>query len=180
VQLRSAPVDLNGTIHEVTTLLATSLPRQHVILKTDLESGLPPVAGDARALHGLLFNLVTNAVQAMPLGGELTIRTRVARGEKIPGSVLVGEDALNDETIVRLTITDTGTGIPAEHLPRIFEPFFTTRHDQGGTGLGLAICHRVVTDSGGRLAVKSQVGHGTEFTIDLPICNTEQEARRLQ
>jgi len=180
VHLLSAPVNLNGTIHEVTALLSPGLPRQHVILKTDLQSGLPPVAGDERALHGLLFNLVTNAVQAMPLGGELTIRTRVAHDEIIPGSVLVGKDALLEDATVRLTVTDTGTGIPAEHLSRIFDPFFTTRHDQGGTGLGLAICHRVVTDSGGRLAVKSEMGHGTEFTIDLPIWNIGQEIRRHQ
>ncbi|UVT19620.1 MAG: HAMP domain-containing protein [Nitrospira sp.] len=180
MQLRSARVNLNGTIQEVTTLLSPGLPRQHVTLKTDLQDDLPPVAGDARALHGLLFNLVTNAIQAMPLGGELTIRTRIACGERPPGIVMVGEGAPIEEATVRLTIGDTGTGIPSEHLPRIFEPFFTTRHDQGGTGLGLAICHRVVTDSGGRLAVKSHVGHGTEFTIDLPIWNTERNIRRHQ
>jgi len=179
VHFRSTRVNLNKTIQEVTTLLTPSLPRQHVSLKMELQTDLPPVTGDKRALHGLLFNLVTNAIQAMPLGGELTIRTRVAfGGERPPGTVMVGEGAPIEETTVRLTIADTGAGIPLEHLSRIFEPFFTTRHDQGGTGLGLAICHRVVTDSGGRLAVKSQLGHGTEFTIDLPIWNTEREIRR--
>lgn len=180
VELRSACVNLNKTIHEVTTLLSPSLPSQHVTLKTDLQADLPPVAGDTRALHGLLFNLVTNAAQAMPLGGELTIRTRVACGDRPPGIVMVGEGAPIEEAAVRLTIADTGVGIPSEHVSRIFEPFFTTRHDQGGTGLGLAICHRVVTDSGGRLAVRSHVGHGTEFTIDLPIWNSERDIRRHQ
>lgn len=178
MHLRSARVNLNTTIHEVTTLLSPTLPRQHITLKTDLQDDLPPVAGDTRALHGLLFNLITNAAQSMPLGGELTIRTRVSCGERPPGIVMVGEGALIEDATVRLAITDTGAGIPSEHLSRIFEPFFTTRHDQGGTGLGLAICQRVVTDSGGRLAVRSQVGHGTEFTIDLPIWNTERDIRR--
>ncbi|NGZ02065.1 MAG: hypothetical protein CV090_03320 [Nitrospira sp. WS238] len=178
VQFRSAPVSLNTTINEVAMLLSPSLPRQHITLKTDLQADLPPVAGDARAVHGLLFNLVSNAVQAMPLGGELTIQTRISCGDRSPGIIMVGEGAPIEDPAVRLTIADTGAGIPSEHLSRIFEPFFTTRHDQGGTGLGLAICHRVVTDSGGRLAVRSHVGHGTEFTIDLPIWNPERDIGR--
>ena len=137
------------------------------------------VLSDPRALHGLLFNLATNAIQAMPSGGELIIRTRAVYNTELPGTVIVSEGALVNGTSVRLIIADTGNGIPPEHLTRIFEPFFTTRHDQGGTGLGLAICHRVVTDSGSRLAVKSEVGHGTEFTVDLPIWY-EGEIRRHQ
>lgn len=177
VRLRSAPINLNRTIQEVLFLLSPDLQKQRVTLKTDLQADLPPVAGDPRALHGLLFNLAVNAVQAMPSGGKLTIRTHAARSAELPGTVIVSEDAVADGTAVRLTIADTGNGIAPEHLSRIFEPFFTTRHEQGGTGLGLAICHRVVTDSGGSLAVKSVVGQGTEFTVDLPIWK-EREIRR--
>lgn len=177
VRLRSAPINLNRTIQEVLFLLSPDLQKQRVSLKTDLQADLPPVAGDPRALHGLLFNLAVNAVQAMPSGGKLTIRTHAARSAELPGTVIVSEDAVADGTAVRLTIADTGNGIAPEHLSRIFEPFFTTRHEQGGTGLGLAICHRVVTDSGGSLAVKSVVGQGTEFTVDLPIWK-EREIRR--
>lgn len=169
VSLRSDRVDFNRVTEDVLTLLSPGLTRQHVILKTDLQGELPPVIGDPRALHGLVFNLLTNAVQAMPSGGELTIRTRAVCRQEIPGTVIVSESAHADRTTVRLTISDTGEGILPKHLSRIFEPFFTTRYDQGRTGLGLAICHRVVTDSGGRLAVKSAVGQGTEFTVDLPI-----------
>ncbi len=179
VRLRSAPLNLNSTVHEVLSLLSPGLSRRQVTFKTDLQGDLPLVAGDPRALHGLVFNLVTNARQAMPSGGELTIRTRAACSTELPGTVIVSEGALVNGTTVRLTISDTGNGIPPEHLSRIFEPFFTTRNDQGGTGLGLAICHRVVTDSGGRLAVKSEVGQGTEFTVDLPIWK-EPEIRRHQ
>jgi signal transduction histidine kinase len=179
VHLQPVSMNLNGIIREVLSLLLPGLPRQHVTLKTDLQADLPPVASDPSALHGLLFNLVTNAVQAMPSGGELSIRTRAVYSTELPGTRIVSEGALVNGTSVRLIIADTGIGIPPEHLTRIFEPFFTTRHDQGGTGLGLAICHRVVTDSGSRLAVKSEVGHGTEFTVDLPIWN-EGEIRRHQ
>ena len=178
--LRSAAVNLNGAIQEVLSLLSPGLQKQRVTLKTDLQADLPPVAGDPRALHGLLFNLVANSAQAMPSGGELTIRTRSVGSTELFGTVIVSEGALVNGTAVRLTIADTGNGIPPEHLSRIFEPFFTTRHEQGGTGLGLAICHRVVTDSGGRLAVKSAVGQGTEFTVDLPIWDEEQGAKEPQ
>jgi signal transduction histidine kinase len=179
VRLRSAPMDINSSIQEVLSLLSPGLPRQHITVKTDLQADLPPIVGDPRALHGLLFNLTTNAVQAMPSGGELTIRTRAVCSTELPGTVIVSEGAPVNGTTVRLTIADTGKGMHPEHLSRIFEPFFTTRHDQGGTGLGLAICHRVVTDSGGRLAVRSEVGQGTEFTIDLPIWKN-LEIRRHQ
>ena len=177
VRLRSAPTNLNRTIQEVLSLLSPGLQKQHVTLKTDLQADLPPIAGDPRALHGLLFNFAANAAQAMQSGGELTIRTRAICSTELPGTVIVSEGSLVNGTTVRLTIADTGNGIAPEHLSRIFEPFFTTRHKQGGTGLGLAICHRVVTDSGGRLAVKSAVGQGTEFTVDLPIWK-EREVRR--
>lgn len=179
VRLRSAPLSLNNTVHEVLSLLSPGLSRRQVVFKTDLQGDLPLVAGDPRALHGLVFNLISNAKQAMPSGGELTIRTRAVCSTELPGTVIVSEGARVNGTTVRLTIGDTGSGIPQEHLSRIFEPFFTTRYDQGGTGLGLAICHRVVTDSGGRLAVKSEVGQGTEFTVDLPIWH-EPEIRRHQ
>lgn len=179
VRLRSVPVNLNRTIHEVLSLLAPSLPRQHIALKTDFQTDLPTVAGDPRALHGLLFNLVTNAVQAMPSGGKLAIRTRAACSPELPGTVIVSEGAFVKGTMVRLSIADTGNGIASEHVAQIFEPFFTTRQAQGGTGLGLAICHRVVTDTGGRLAVKSEVEQGTKFTIDLPVWK-EMGIRKLQ
>ncbi|MBK9946966.1 MAG: HAMP domain-containing protein [Nitrospira sp.] len=169
VRLRPTPLNLNRTIHEVLSLLSPGLSRRQVTCKLDLQDDLQPVAGDPRALHGLVFNLITNAKQAMPSGGELTIRTRAESNTELPGTVIVSEGTRVNGTSVRLTISDTGSGISPEHLSRIFEPFFTTRQREGGTGLGLAICQRVVTDSGGRLAVKSEVAQGTEFTVDLPV-----------
>ena len=181
VPLRLAPVDLNATIHQVLAVLSLGLTKQQVVVKIDLQSDLPLVAGDPRALHGLIFNLATNAKQAMPSGGELRIRTQTTSGAELPAMVMIGDEGIRTSgKVVRLTIVDTGKGIPQEYLSKIFEPFFTTRRDEGGTGLGLAICHRVVTDSGGRLAVKSAVGFGTEFTVDLPIWNPSLDIRRTQ
>ncbi len=167
--VQSVPVHLNEVINEVLTLLAPGLPGRRIAVKTNLMPYLPPVAGDRRTLHGMLFNLATNAFHAMPEGGELEIQTRQVADEDIEGTVVLRGSADVQARAVRLTVRDTGEGIPPEHVPRIFEPFFTTRHGEGGTGLGLAICHRVVAASGGRLAVRSTVGNGAMFTIDLPI-----------
>lgn len=174
VHFRPAPVDLNRSVQHVLDLLAPNLRRERVVLHADLQADLPPVSGDHRALYGLCFNLITNAVQAMPSGGELTVRTSMAYGEHLPGKTVLGDRVKTHGPTVRLMIADTGIGIPPEFLSRICEPFFTTRHDQGGTGLGMAICHRVVTDCGGRLAVTSEVGWGTEFAVDIPIWNAER------
>ncbi|MBS0152242.1 MAG: HAMP domain-containing protein [Nitrospira sp.] len=179
VRLRSAPLNLNRTVQDVLSLLLPGLSRRQITVKTDLQDDLPLITGDPRALHGLVFNLVTNARQAMLTGGELSIWTRAVRSTELPGAVIVSEGTHANDTTVRLTISDTGCGIPPEHISKIFEPFFTTRHEQGGTGLGLAICHRVVTDSGGSLAVKSEMEQGTEFTIDLPLWR-DPKMQRLQ
>ncbi len=174
VQVRRTSVDLNSVIQEVLTLLSPGLPSRDITAKTDLTPRLPSVAGDRRALHGLVFNLAMNAVQAMPHGGELDIKTCRVLDDRLAGTlVLDGGRALSGGA-VRLTVRDTGQGIPPEHLGKIFEPFFTTRQADGGTGLGLAICRRVLSSIGGRLAVHSIVGSGTEFTIDLPAWKREK------
>jgi hypothetical protein len=98
------------------------------------------------------LNLTLNAVQAMPGGGTLSIRTdRVNRG---------------DGVWIRIGIADTGPGIPQQILEKIFTPFFTTKAQ--GTGLGLAICHKLITQHHGTISVKSEDGTGTEFVIFLP------------
>jgi signal transduction histidine kinase len=138
-------------------------------LVTDLPEGLAPVAADPHTLHGVIFNLVTNAIQAMPQGGELAICTRYIRNEESEGTLVVAGTHELEDGAIRLIVRDTGHGVPPEYVQRIFEPFFTTRQAQRGTGLGLAICHRAVSLAGGRLAVQSVVGQGTTFTIDLPL-----------
>lgn len=180
VPLRSTPVNLNTLIQEVLTLFTPTLSMKLVTLRTDFQDDLLPVAGDSRALHGLIFNLVTNAKQSMPVGGELAIQTLTVKGAEFTRTAEVGGGSLDDGAMmVRLVISDTGVGIPSKDLARIFEPFFTTRRNEGGTGLGLAICHRVVEDCGGKIFVRSEVGWGTEFTIDLPIWNDERAKRRF-
>jgi two-component system, NtrC family, sensor kinase len=172
--VQSAPVDLNEVIRGIEGLIAPSLSGKRIVFKTELAAQQPSVAGDQRALHGMIFNLVTNAIQAMPDGGELTVKTLHAIDDRVEGMLVLRGDAALKKGAVRLILCDTGRGIPSDHLAKIFEPFFTTRHNGGGTGLGLAICHRVVSSIGGRMAVHSVFGHGTCFTIDLPKWNESQ------
>ena len=169
VRTERSPVDLNAVIRDVLAVNAPGLPHRSIELVTDLPQGLAPVAADPQTLHGLIFNLVTNAIQAMPQGGELAICTRYIRNEESDGTLVVAGTHELDNGAIRLLVQDTGHGISPEYVHRIFEPFFTTRQAQRGTGLGLAICHRVVSSVGGRLAVQSVVGQGTTFTIDLPL-----------
>jgi signal transduction histidine kinase len=169
VKIERSPVDLNTVIRDVLAVNAPGLPHRSIELVTDLPEGLAPVAADPHTLHGVIFNLVTNAIQAMPQGGELAICTRYIRNEESEGTLVVAGTHELEDGAIRLIVRDTGHGVPPEYVQRIFEPFFTTRQAQRGTGLGLAICHRAVSLAGGRLAVQSVVGQGTTFTIDLPL-----------
>jgi signal transduction histidine kinase len=164
LDLKSGPVSLNEVVQEVLSLVQT--PR--MTFNAHLAHDLPNVEVNNLSLHGLLLNLVTNALQAMPNGGVLTVTTLVTCDEALNGHVILrGPSAAHP--MARLLVEDSGRGIPPDFLQRVSQPFFTTRHHEGGTGLGLAICRRVIASAGGRFAVKSDVGMGTTFTIDLPL-----------
>jgi two-component system NtrC family sensor kinase len=119
-------------------------------IKLDLPDDLSMVMGDSSQLQQAVIALATNAVDAMPRGGLLTLAAR------------------NVEKAVRVEVADNGSGIAPEHLPRIFDPFFTTKEVGRGTGLGLAVCYGIVTEHAGQLEVESKIGKGTRFTIMLP------------
>jgi signal transduction histidine kinase len=123
--------------------------------------------GDPQALHGLVFNLITNAVHAMPHGGELEITTAKVKSGDVDGILVVQGSPQLEAGAVRLSVRDTGVGISPDVQLRIFDPFYTTRQSVGGTGLGLTICQRTVSAHGGRLAVRSAAGQGAQFTVDL-------------
>ena len=105
-------------------------------------------------LQQVLINLIVNAINVMPEGGEIVISTEDAELGNVPG--------------VRLRVTDTGTGMDEAVLSRIFEPFFTTRPGGEGTGLGLSICRTLIERSGGTISAESRPGRGTTFTLWLP------------
>jgi two-component system NtrC family sensor kinase len=108
-------------------------------------------------LEQVCFNLCSNALDAMPQGGGLTIATRVVQ-----------------DHVAEVRFRDTGTGIPKDRLPRIFEPFYTTKEPGKGTGLGLAICWRIIEEAGGSIDVTSDIGRGTTFSIRLPHLGTRR------
>lgn len=120
-----------------------------VELQRDVDADLPAIPMDVRLMRQALLNVAQNAVQAMPKGGKLKVRACRLDGH------------------VRVSIEDTGVGIPADVRPRIFEPFFTTR--ARGTGLGLAVVKRIVDGHGGRIGLVTEVGVGTTFSLELPL-----------
>ena len=130
-------------------LLRKQCQRQKVTLVEEVEEGLPEIMMDADRLKQVLLNLLNNALEAMPDGGEL----RVA-------ATLSGERIL-------LRISDTGCGIPVDKLPLIFEPFFTSKGQ--GTGLGLSISYNIITDHGGEIQIESKAGQGTIVLVSLPV-----------
>jgi signal transduction histidine kinase len=141
------PVDFNQLVSETARLFEGQLAQAHIAAKLDLARDLGPVSADAEQMTRVLHNLILNAIDAMPQGGTLTIRTS-ALGEGI-----------------RLEVSDTGQGLTPEECERLFTPYYTTKTH--GTGLGLAIVQSVVSDHKGHISVESEPGKGAKFRIDL-------------
>jgi len=137
-----------------------------VQLTVDGPADLPPVSADPSQLEQLVFNLVLNARDAMPDGGEVTLRLRHEGVERIRN---VGDMSLTPGRYVVLDVIDTGVGMDDEVRQRLFEPFFTTKEVNRGTGLGLAVCHGIVARHHGAIEVESAPGRGTRFTVWLPV-----------
>jgi PAS domain S-box-containing protein len=145
----STPADINEVIASCVTASSDKAETASVKIALDLDPDLPPVKGDAGRLEQVFNNLILNAIQAMPEGGDVSIVTRT-----------------HDDT-VKATVKDTGAGIPPGMADAIFLPFFTTK--QGGTGLGLSVCRKIVEDHNGYLEVESKPGQGAEFKMTLPV-----------
>ncbi len=157
------PLRLEPVVREALQLLAASLPAG-VRLRRDLNAADAVVRGDATAVFEAVMNLCTNAVQAMPGGGEVTVSLDCL--SQTHGRT-VFEGRIEPGRHARLRVRDQGAGIAPEALPRLFEPFFT-RKDAAGTGLGLAVVHGVVLDLGGAIDVHSVPGHGACFELYFP------------
>jgi predicted ATPase/signal transduction histidine kinase/ActR/RegA family two-component response regulator len=158
------PLEVQSVVEETLELLAASLPA-NLHLERRLHAADAAVVGDATQFHQVLMNLCTNAVHAMEGGGVLTVVLEcVAVGERR----LLSHGTLSAGPCVRLSVSDTGSGIPSAVLERMFDPFFTTKRVGDGTGLGLAMVHGIVADFCGVIDVQTQVGVGTTFTIWLP------------
>ncbi|MGB9203833.1 MAG: ATP-binding protein, partial [Terriglobales bacterium] len=143
------PMQVNEVVQSVLRVFHAQLQEKNQIaVRTDLAGALPEISADPDLLHRALQNLVLNAIDAMPQGGALTIRTATL-GDRI-----------------EISVTDTGSGLTPEECGRLFTPYYTTK--QHGTGLGLAIVQSVVSDHGGKISVESTKEKGTTFRIELP------------
>jgi len=148
--------DLNEILAVLADFLRPELSAARVEVRLELAAGLPSVRADEGQLRAVFLNLLRNSREAMPGGGTVWLRTRA-----VPEGV-------------EAEVADTGTGIPAEALPRIFDPFFSTK--QRGTGLGLAYTQQVVQEHGGTIRCQSEAGRGTTFTVRLPAAAEERPA----
>lgn len=145
------PLDVSEIIRSSANLISHQKRGDNIRIQVEIEDDIPMINADGGHIQQAVIALATNAIDAMPEGGNLTFR------------------AFAQTHRVVIEVADTGFGIPAEDLSKIFEPFFTTKEVGKGTGLGLAVCYGIVTEHNGRLSVRSNVGKGTTFSIFLPI-----------
>jgi two-component system NtrC family sensor kinase len=151
---RSA-ADLNRLVRTTVSLVDHKLKLANITLELQLAENLPNANCDGGQIQQVVLNLVLNAAESMQSHGTGTVTVKTWPGE--------------DGNSVKLSVGDTGEGIPAEILPRIFDPFFTTKPDGKGVGLGLAVSYGIVQAHGGEIEAKSRVGEGTVFTMMLPL-----------
>ena len=144
-------VDLNAVLEETLTLVQHPFKTAQVNVIKNYTKELPPVLGSITRLQQVFLNLFMNARDAMPTGGMLEVRTGTQNGS------------------VAVEVTDTGSGIPAEHLHRIFDPFFTTKATGRGTGLGLSVSYGIIKEHAGKVDVRSTPGKGTSFRLEFPV-----------
>jgi signal transduction histidine kinase len=144
-------VNVNRIIQETLSLLEHQLQKSGIQVKTDIDSGLAGVHGNAGKLQQVFLNLFLNARDAMPGGGILEVKT------------------WSEDSSAKIEVADTGTGIAPEHLNRIYDPFFTTKTARKGTGLGLSVTYGIIQEHGGSIEVSNRRSGGARFRVDLPL-----------
>ncbi len=163
-------INLNSIVRSMEMMIRGIL-RQNFVLDLRLAELLPNIMADPVQIDQILVNLAINARDAMPEGGTFTIKTEwVSSHADHPQLIRSTKTVVQANDLVRLSVSDTGTGIPKDLIPRIFEPFFTTKGEGQGHGLGLSVVHGIVNQAGGTIRVFSEPGNGTTFEIDLPAC----------
>jgi two-component system, NtrC family, sensor kinase len=145
-----APVDARVVLEDVLGLCAKRMQAANIVVRIEWDRSLPAAFAGDDQIKQVFLNLILNAIDAMPDGGELTIRNRFVDGAWLT-----------------IELADTGVGIPSETLELIFDPFYTTKPE--GTGLGLAVCSNILAGCGGRLTAESELDQGSTFTVWLPV-----------
>jgi signal transduction histidine kinase len=157
-----APTPLPPVLHRCLALVEHETARRRIDVRVTGNGDVPAVLGDPHQLEQLFLNVLMNAVEAMPDGGRLDVGLRAG--------------ACDGKPAVEVLVSDTGPGIPAEHVARVFDPFFTTKEVGKGTGLGLSVSYGIVKAHRGCIAVTSAAGTGTTFTVALPVADGETHA----
>ncbi len=170
--LKPEVIDLRDTLSDLAHLL-NRLVGEKVTLTLTHDVGLLPIRVDKRQLEQVIMNLVVNARDAMPAGGEIKVETR---NEVLREGLARDRVTVPPGEYVIISVTDQGVGIPPERLPKVFEPFYTTKRTGEGTGLGLSTAYGIIKQTGGFIFVDSVVGSGTAFTIYLPAHTARAEA----
>jgi len=149
--------DVISIFEETLQLLRPQIEKQRIIVQKEFQP-LLPILMDREQMKQVILNLLLNAVQAMPKGGYLALKGHIPE----------------DDRWIKLSIQDSGVGIPGEDMNKLFDPFFSTK--EGGIGLGLSIAHRIIDQHHGKIEVESAPGKGTLFTLWLPISREEEDA----
>ncbi|GAB6905344.1 hypothetical protein JCM12296A_11790 [Desulfosarcina cetonica] len=166
---RKEPVQINTVVANVLKIIGQQLTLNNIVLECHLTDGLPTILANANRLEQVLFNLLTNARDAI---GQLPKAIKESDARKI-----IIETFMEAQAVV-CAVADTGSGIPDENRDKVFEPFFTTKEVGKGMGLGLAITYGIARDYGGQITVKSKVGRGTRFELRLPPADRENNGGR--
>lgn len=149
------PAHINEAIRKTLLIIEQQAMMKNVLIQIQLERDIPSTLMDEEQIQHLLINLIMNSIQSMPDGGKISIKTSLVKKE--------------EKEYIKVSVSDTGTGISPEIMPRIFDPFFTTRPQ--GTGLGLYICRRIIKSHDGEIWVESEPGKGSVFHFTIPVRN---------
>jgi two-component system, NtrC family, sensor kinase len=198
---RFEAMEIPALLNDTLDIIAEREAFRNINTSLDLDAGLPSVLADKSQLQQVFVNLILNARDAMPEGGDIVISAGLSAfcgsggGTSAPAAAAVmgrRKDDFNrtfssslrkgDVAIpcVKIDFRDTGEGIPSGNLSRVFDPFFTTKDPGKGTGLGLAICARIIDTFGGRITLASVVGEGTTITLWLPVAGERGEEREAE
>jgi CheY-like chemotaxis protein/two-component sensor histidine kinase len=167
------PINLNLQVYQTHSLLERTIPKT-VRIELDLEEALELVDADSIQIEQVLMNLVINAIDAMPKGGRITVKTE---NVTIPLKNIENQTSSIPWECVILSVSDNGYGMEEDILDQIFDPFFSTKAPGKGTGLGLSMVHGIVDSHDGRITCQSTPGEGTSFRIYLPVSESVLEKR---
>ena len=150
-------VDINGTINQTIDMLENYARTNNIDIQTDLDKNIPIIAGDEAQLQQVFMNLISNAIDAIGKNGLVQVKSR------------------REGTNMAVSIRDDGPGIPQDQQKKVFDPFFTTKGTGKGTGLGLWVTYDIIKGMGGAITLKSEVGKGTTFVVNIPIVIPEKK-----